>query len=462
MTSLAQSYTPAAGASTTQRQYFYPECRVVLSVVFENFGDPAAPVVFHVLPMSVSVCSNGYKEPDTWSVEFDAKDFPVTPELIRAGSVEIYMYQTRGLGQTPELVRAKDAPATGSLKGLAPTVVGLFDQANLQFSDSGRVASITGQDYTSLFIAKGWDVKKSGNGGRVPGGKTLDKVLQILIDQVDGAKAMSLKVETGDLPLPVIGKWDGKAHKKGRPVLAGKNYWDVMYELAIRYGFILFVRNLDIVLTTPRVYVEGRTQVKKMTWGRNLTSLRLSRKIGKEQVPIIEVRSYDSKARRTRKVRYPKNPKQKAVTGLGTIREEVRIHTVPGIRTDAHLLQVAETIYHLLGRAEQQVEFVTRDLVDVEGADMIELRNGDAIAIGLAPNSSDLLEGQNESQRKRTLVDLGYDQQVAATIAKGFDQLSVFAHPFRVREATFEWSADGGLEISVRCQSFVNISGEQP
>jgi hypothetical protein len=466
---LSQQRPPQAETRQSNRQnVFYPQARVVLSVYFENFGDPDKAHIIPVSARSIQVYSNSYKEADTWSVEFDAKDLPVMPEMVRSGACEIFLFQSQGIGQLPEVVRAKDDPNTARIEGLEPTIVGLFDNMDIEMSNNGRTVSIDGTDYTALFASKDWDPKKSGNGrGRLPNGKKLDAILQTLMNQVDGAKNMTLKIEGKDangnpLTMPTVGASETRTNKKGIPVKLGDNYWDVMYSLAVRHGFILFVRNLEVVLTSPQTYHNERSKIRKMVWGRNLRALRVRRRMGKTTTPIIEVRSYDDTKRKVRKARYPKNKKQVPITGVGTKKDEVKIFNIPGIREEAQLARVAETVYNLKARSEQTVEMETMDLRDVEGTDMIELRSGDAVSIGFDSfnDQETILEGQSAQQRIRTLVSLGYDSQVAATIASSIDRVNVFKRPFRVREATLEWSHSDGLSIAAELQNFINIADQ--
>lgn len=473
---LAQQRSPEAESRFTDRQnVYYPQVRVTISVFFENFQDePGKAKSFAVVPRSVTVHSNSYKEADTFSVEFDAKDLPISPDLIRGGSVEIYMFQQKGLGtdNTPQTIRTKDDPDTPEREGVEPTIVGLFDQIDMEFSDSGRSITIDGTDYTSLLISKNWIPKKqrnpnadaSGNGaGRVPTGRKLDKVLQTLLSQVDSAGVMRISVEGDGLKassLPKVGVSESKSNRKrGLPVKSGANYWDVMYNLAVKHGFIVFVRGLKIVLTTPQAYVAGRTKDRKMAWGRNLMSLRMGRRMGKVQTPVIEVRSYDDSTRKVVKARYPANKKQNPITGIGTKKNETKIVNIPSVRSKKQLAQIAETYYNLVSRSEQTVEIETMDLRDLEGTDLLELRAGDALSIGFDSfnSSSVLIEGQTLGQRTQTLTDLGYDPDVAAKISGAFDTVNVFKRPFRVKEVTFDWSHDGGLSIAAQLQNFINI-----
>lgn len=456
-----QQYPPGEQLAKDSRQsIYYPQCRAILQVVFENFGDPDAPKIIPVIPRSATINSNSYKEADTWSLEFDAKDLPVTPHLIRAGAVEIYLFQTRGIGQEPEVI-VPGSDDVASLEGIKPCITGLFDEASVEYSDSGRSVTLDGTDYTSLFIAKQWDPKK-----RVRCGRSLEDAIRSLKAEVESADALEVVVDP--LPesaseMPKLGEAESRStRKKGIPFTQGKNYWDVMYGLAIRYGWILFVRNNELVLTKPQSYTKARSKVRKMAWGRNLTSLRMNRRIGKETVPIIQVRSYDEREKKVISAQYPKNPKQQPVTGLGTKKTEIKIYTVPGIRTQKRLLEVAETTYNLLARAEQEIEIETMDLKDLDGQDMIELRAGDAMTIAFEAMNTELLESASTGQRYRILTELGYQPLVAAAVALTFDRINVFKRPFRVKEATLDWSYDGGLSIQAKLQNFINIQGQEP
>lgn len=438
---------------------YYPQCLCTLGVVFETFGDPKAPVAIPVVPIDASVFINSYREADTFSVTFDASGLPVSPELIRAGAVELYFFQQRGIGQYPQGVVASDDDI---LDGLSPTIVGLFDEVSVAYDDGGRWVSIEGTDYTSLFLAKKWGTKgkKGLRTKRVPSGRPLDKVLQLIIDEVESAEVMQLSVEPPDLKMPTVGRSEGRCTRKGLPVRDKDNYWDVMYDLAVRYGFILFVRGDKVVLTQPKTYVAGKSETRFMAWGRNLTSLRMSRKISKVTVPVIEVRSWDEKEKKIVKGRYPKNRRIKPVTGLGTERDEIRVMHINGVRSTKRLEQIAENAYNLLARAEHEIEIETMDLKDLKGNDLLELAAGDAVSIGLEPYTSDMLEGMNTGQRYQRLRDLNYDDDVARTIASTFDTINIFKKPFRLKEASLDWSASDGLSISAVLQNFINVSGE--
>lgn len=454
---LSQTLAPDAESRIRNRKnVFYPQARATLQVILENYGTPESPLVIPVVPRSVTIYSNSYKEADTWSMEFETHGFPITPEVIKTGQVEIFLYQTQGIGQSPETLRADDP---GETFGLAPSIVGLFDEYTVELSSDGGTCTIDGQDFTSLFISKQWDPSK-----RVKTGRSLDDVVRELAASVSGASNLTVVTVPENLAMPIVGRSGGRTTRNGISFGDDKTYWDVIYDVVARHGFIVFVRNLEIVITTPQNYIAGRTLDRKMLWGRNLSSLRMSRRMGKEQVPVVEVRSYDDKGREPISARYPSNPKIKPVTGLGTNKDEVRIFTIYGIRDIATLKQAAESYYNLVARSEQKIEIQTMDLVDLEGTDLLEMRAGDSMTIGFDAFNSDsiVLEGQNREQRINTLKGLGYDPVVAAEIALAFDRVDLFKRPFRVREVTFEWSHDSGLSISAELQNYVDVRGQTP
>jgi len=396
-------------------------------------------------------------------------------EMIRAGACEIYLFQSRGIGDIPEVIRATDSPATAKSEGLEPSIVGLFDEVSLEMNESGRSVTIDGTDYTSLFIAKQWvpknksGAKASGDSGKIPGGKDIAVTMKRLMSEVASAKSMRLTVIRDETKkLPIVGASEGKTSSRGLPVKDKDNYWDVMYDLAVRHGFILFVRGLELVMADLETFIKQKQKtIRRMLWGRNLTMLRMNRRIGKEQVPIIECVSYDDRRRKNVRGRFPSDKKQikrTRVTGLGVKEEEVKVVRVPGVRSKSQLENIAKQYYYSLSRSEQKVEIATMDLTDSEGADMIDIRTGDAITIGFDAFNRDstILEGQSLFQRITTLRSLGYGVIVASIIAATFDKVNIFRKPFRVSEATLEWSHNGGLSIQAELQNLVDFSGQEP
>jgi len=150
----------------------YPECRINISAVFDGFGGPDDPkVIPDVIPFSVNVHLNSYKEADTWEVVFDAKKFPFSPELIRSAAVEVYLFN-----KVSQVTPLHWYDTTNLV------VTGLVDQATFTEDKDGGKVAFSGRDYTALMIDRQWDPTKSGKGGRIPDGN-LEEVVQQLVDE---------------------------------------------------------------------------------------------------------------------------------------------------------------------------------------------------------------------------------------------------------------------------------------
>lgn len=441
---------------------YYPECRVVIKAVFENFGKSLRPLDFPAIPKKVTITRNSYKQPDSWSIELDGKDFPIPPSLIRAAQIEVYLYDKKGLFADRRLLRSTTKPA----------IVGLIDSAEATFSNDGRTVKLSGQDMTSLFAAHKFQKRRNFTNVR------LDQALIQLIDEVDLTHAMKLVIEVPDSfgklitqgrhetrsQLPVIGKSVSRTNKRGFPVKRGETYWNVMYNLAIKHGFILFVRDLEIVLASPRTVFENSTKradrTFKLTWGKNIEEITLTRKMGKEKVPQVEVISYDERTRTVLIGKFPKKG-QKVTEGVGTKRLAVLTQVLRGITDVATLNRLARLAYNLIARTEQAAEFETKELVDEGDRNLIFLKTGDAFFVSFDPYNSEELRKVPAAQRSQWLVSRGFSRQAANTFANHFEQLNTFRKSFYVREARIEWAHDKGLSIGADIVNFVTNDGIQ-
>ena len=428
---------------------YFPEARVVVRAIVENFSESNRPIDFPVIPKSLQIVRNSYKQPDSWNVEFDAKDFPIPPSLLRAAQVSIYLYNNQGL-TINRTIATQDTPA----------IVGLIDSVETEFSSDGRSVRFEGQDYTALFTEHKFNRRRNLTNLR------LDQAIDSLRKEVDITNQMRLVTEI-PFPvsqLPVIGRSVSRTNRRGFPIKPGDNYWNVMYDLALKHGFILFVRDLDLVLATPNSIIEESTRdtsrTFRLSWGKNIEQISVSRQMGKERVPQIEVISYDEKDRKPIVGRFPER-RQKVTMGVGTKRNEVIVSVLRGITDEAILRRLAEVQYTLLARTEQTVEFSTRELVDEGDADLLFLRTGDSFFVAFDPFNAEELRRQPAAQRAQWLVDRGFTPQAANVFANHFEQLNTFKRPFYVREANIEWSHDSGLTLSANVANFVNVEGTQ-
>lgn len=511
------------------RSVFYPQCRAVMTLVFDGFGDTAQDsqeYVVPVLPARATVHRNGYKEADTWSVTFDGNDLPLDPDLIRAGAIEIYMYQVEDAGPDARVI-SRQFPITEDptgynprslvqqlglgafvrgdvdrwTQGNPPTIVGLFDEPDLEISeDAGKTVTIQGKDYTAHLASMQWPPHPDGRPRRIPVGRRLDHIMSEILREADPSGKLALDVrDVVPRALPVVGASEVSGHGRGIPVEQQTSYWDVLYKLAIRHGLICYVEGLSVVLTKPRNLGPGdESRIRRMVCGKNISELRLTRHMGKVTAPAIIVRGYDphtgkfieeefpkgkreiqvknvkadvKKTRESTKIKPPpKAPERDKVAGTRTqhVRKTDEYEFVPahGITDRAIFRQMAETRYRLLARGERKVVLKTEDLRDADDSELLSLKAGDAVQVEFDDFNRELLASdQTHAAKVAHLLERGYGEAIAEVIAVHFDKLEGLRRPLRVKEATYEWSTDdsgGGISVELELQDYVVIDGERP
>jgi hypothetical protein len=499
---------------------FYPQCRVILQVVLDGFGPTARdtpPLIVPCLPKAATIHRNSYKQADSWSLTFEAGDLPFDPALLRAGAVEIYLFQVDDASQRQAVVSRKDPLADPNLSGSRPRggidtlgleqglqsskdrftfgnkpqIAGLFDSGDLEMSDDGKWVEISGQDYTAHLSSLQWPPTARGLARRIPVGQRIDDLMRDLITEADPLGRLTLNVRgIEDADLPIVGKDEVRSNKRGIPVEQDTSYWDVIYKVATRHGLIAFVDGLDVVLSRPKTITDrDQSAIRRMAWGHNLTSLKMSRELGKEQSPTIIVKGYDPVARKAITVTFPEgtvrdnvqtiakggkaggfksNVKQttkKSKSGKvkTTIRERDEYQIIPayGISDRAVLRKMAENLYHLLGKPERKVTARTRDLRDMRDSDLLNLTAGDAVTIEWDEFNRELLADPRKSEEQKVdhLLSRGFNRAIALQVARAYERLDALKRPLRVREVSYEYSADDGIAIEMLLIDFVVIDG---
>lgn len=456
---------------------WYPQCRVILSVVFDGFGGgDSHPTIVNVIPKEATVNLTGYKEADTWSMTFDAKALPFSPDIIRAIGVEVYMFDAKGTSNEGVGEMANDDNLL---------IAGLADNASLEAGSSGRVFTCDGRDYTALLLDKHWDPRV-----RVPTGQLISKVVQDVVDvavqaETHGGRTITVEYQATD-PEPVVGQYRSKTNKKGKPVKSGENAWDVIYKMCLAEGLVCFVRGFKLIITNPQTLtLQSARKARRVAYGRNLSTLKIDRKLGKEKTPQIEVTSYSSTARGTISARFPEG-KDAVSTGIGTKTEDRQFFVIDGVNDVTALKRIAESMYNNLARGEAKVMFTTKSLTDLtEGPsdnaqltheavrgggtgpsqaalesaqDLLQLRAGDPVVIGFDPFKSDIMEKLRGDERYEVLRQLGYSQSVAGLVAREYERIDQFRRPFYVRNVEVSWSIKDGITLEVEAVNFVSTA----
>ena len=497
---------------------FYPAARAVINVVLDGFGDSGRdsdPIQLPVIPRGATIHRNGYHQADSWELVFDANDFPIDPQQVRSGDAEIYLFQMPGLGRQPEAIdrqfassetspRDRRAGQTVEMESTGrhvdrftfdnrPMIVGLFDDHSIELSESGKWITITGQDYTDYLARRQWPPTPKGLARRIPVGKRLDVWLGDILQEADPGRRLRVVVEGVDASaLPMVGKNETKTNGRGIPIEQNTSYWDVIYKTVTRYSFVVFVRGLDVVISKPKNIHELATHdIKRMAWGWNLESLKLTRHLAKEKVPRIIVQGYDHVRRALISVEYPdtkfkgkqptlpgkiakrasltdkfrtpkaKTSKPSTSTPITKLEDEYMIIPAYGVSDRTVLRALAEAAFFRLGSGERMMVARTRDLADEEGSSLMDLSAGDAVQVQWQDFNREVLENPDlpEEAKVQELVSRGYGEAVSQVIARNYTKLAGNDRPLRVREVTYEYDVESGLTIEMQLIDFVVVDG---
>lgn len=465
---------------------FYPKCRAVLNVVFDGFsglGSESAPVVIPVRPQEAVIHRNSYRQADSWELTIPASDFPIDPQLIRTMACEIYMYQTPDM--TDVIATKQTSPnqtgadpfaewVAGQLNRLGemprPQIAGLADEVNVEYSTGGKTVRITGQDYTDYLIARQWAPNANGTPRRIPIGKRLDLLMKEVLAEADPKGRLRLDIRGVDADAMPVVKETSLGNARGIPVQTDTSYFDVLYGLASRYGYICFIQGLDLVLTRPQNFSsEYRGRPLRLTWGRNIESLEMTRSMSKEKVPQIVVVGYDPRTRKRVTVSFPKAKQKVPPPGtVGANDDEYQVVPVLGTTNEATLRAMAENLFNLIGRGERTVRLTTKDLKDSENADGNDILNasvGTPVIIDFDEfNVNEALladEKKPEAAKYQHLVEKGYSEAVAAVLAQHYTKLQALSRPMRIKEISFSYSVTDGISIEAELNDYVVIGGER-
>jgi hypothetical protein len=433
-----------AGRELPIKSRYIPRCHALLSAVLDGRGGPdTEPLMLEVQPQEASVSLNGYHDADTWAIQFDARSLPFDPELIRSAAVVVYMFAA----ETVDDDREWAVPEFEMIRGL-------LDEDKLSISNDGKTVSLSGRDYTGILLDTEWDPRN-----RIPSGKPLDTTVQAIADAAapkGTRQRFQVAYESIGNPVPpIVGAAHRSTKKKGLWVKPGKSYWDVIYEMVLHHGLITFVEGERIVITDPRTQTAvSAAAAPRVAWGRNLSSLEVTRKFAKERVPQIQLTAYDASSRKQISVTYPANPKA-VTTGIGTKKNEVMFLPGPGsVQDRATLLRYAQVRYDNMARAEAVYRFETLALEALDGEDLLRLKAGSPVRIGFDPFNQEEMRTLSVAQRIEHMRALGYSPKLSAFVANYFERIEQFRQAYYTRQADYKFSTTDGLRVAVEAVNY--------
>lgn len=477
----------------------YPQCWAGLRVIFDGLGgdDSKELILNDVRPTEATVHLNGYNMADTFELAFNATILPFSPEVIRALSVDIYMFNGPRLLTNSE---ARDYFVPENL-----LIHGLMDDEALDYTESGRIIRITGRDQTALLADVPWPP-----GQTIATGEDLVTTVQGMIDLAQNGLGVKMTaIDSDDLPAPTVsGIGEGITSKTNRdaiiaqkarikaankklvkakkpstssgrtkttkfriPVPSGRSYWDAISELCLQYGHLCYVQGLNVVIRRPQsISEETVDQALRFVYGRNLAELRIKRHHGREAAPQIVASFYDAKDKKFIEVRWPKTDKawilaNAASSTKGTGKTTVnfrRILLPPGIRDQGAAEEICKAAYLNYGRSEAQISFSTKTLTDIDGKQVLKARPGNVISIAFDGLDGQDLRKATVEERVTILRDLGYRAEVANIVAQNYEKLDQLRRPVYAKELSFSYSKDDGISLEAQAINFVVPKRDDP
>lgn len=451
---------------------YYPQAAVTLRVVFEDFGDDLNPFLrreytIEAQARRVVVAINAYTEADTFELELDYKVFPFDPRAIRSCQVSIHMEDMEALEEF------------GTRRVIAPTkdnavFMGFADEDEMSFDEQSRTVKLKGRDFTGLLIDAKWP------GTILDLGKPADLVITHIVKLLKATQDIQTENRTGLLTLPVLtafypdfGVLSGKRSAK-----KNETYWDVIQDICNRAGIVAYIELDVLVLTKPRTLYDPKAAVQ-FVYGRNISDLQITRRMGKQKGFNVAVRSLIGKEVVLAEIPkdsttldqggdYIRIPKQAAGGGVIDKGAEEAIapvisFAVANVRDKSHLIAIGEKIFEELGRQQIEGNFKTQNMCapaneGKEDFNLLKLRNGTPISIVVASDDLAGIQRQaSDPERMEYLISRYWKPEVAAIFAK---TLGKYTTPFYTKSVQFTLDGTSGLTVDVEFINFIETAGK--
>jgi hypothetical protein len=412
-----------------------------------------------VTPTRCSVDMPGFRQAGKFTLEIPFTDMPFEPDIIRACAVRIYGDLVDGADWAKNNT-AFAVAGKATRNSLVPSpqnemLVGVADVIRVEHSEKGGTVSIEGRDLRGILIdlVCKHDVLK-----RLNVDQPIDKVIQDIVDNAPVLRTLGVHIDvraddwpSGTVPHPNAPALMTRVNQKaagGAQAAPGSGsigpmmpaappqkikLWDLISNLCQLVGAVPYFVGTGLRVRparalydpakmagfdpnfptpfaggTPRIVrgADGNvyaTQIRIMTWGRNISSLKRERKLGGAKVPTVVCVSVDTDSKvRGKKGKHveaqwpPKAPptgqpgqgggasKATTVSPDGSVVQNEQIYiSIPGIRDKKRLEEIAHDIREEIGRGELTGSCSTKDLSSLaegtEDADLLRLRPGDPV-----------------------------------------------------------------------------------
>lgn len=482
---------------------YFPQAAVLLRIRFEDKSKGNSNIYeqIHDVPIickNITVNINDYTQADTFKLEIDYKNFPFDPRYIRAVAATIAM-EDRGRifedDNSLSVVKIKR-----KVHGDNVIFIGFADEEKINFDDTRRTVTLEGRDYTALLIDKKY------NKGAISLDKKIDEViLEVLKSSKDTEDIILDNRVNGELP--ILSKfWGEKDLLSGkRNSVKDETYWDVIQDIIRRAGLIAYIELDSLVISKPRNLYDANRAVT-FVYGRNLTSLEYSRKVGRKKSFNLLLRSLNLNTKEVIEAKIPAEATNEWSEATGIANTEVKLKKikadgttaaksgknatdagikeqeetapymsfiVPDVVDKDHLIEIGQQTYEEIGRQEIEGSLTTKEMFSSDNRnekfDLLKIRNGTPIQIFLEqgdlkqlinfrPNRQEdiknnfILSNSDIDSVAKYLTARGWNKDIASVFAS---KINFFGNIFYTRSVEFTLDNANGFNMKIDFINFV-------
>jgi hypothetical protein len=482
-------------------------------------GDAFTQIMARI-PIKGSFELPGLRDAGKFNLEFDFRDVPIDPRVLRTVVVDIHLGAVSdenfaaGMGgavdaneQRLSILRQKRSEVITNVG--TQLLVGIADRMHVRHGAKGSTVTLAGRDLRGVLLDAKIPVKKI---RQVDLTKPIHEVVTNILATITtddrllfDASADEREWPEGRIPSPADAEGltrvrrgaDGGGANSTPAGGAEISYWDLITQycslvggiphfvgtvLWIRPAHSIFKRVLDETVPTPFAGAEPRQvgaeqlRVRRLVYGRDLDNLEFERSFGGQNVPLIKAVSIDDTKRGKEKLliaQWP--PKGSEAAKLKADNEVLRI-PVPGVKSLEQLEQVARELYEEIGRGEIGGKASTKNLASFGGdnsdPDMLRLRPTAAVqflvdARALSSNAPLVSELNQHDQRSfeeevaHLTERLGDPVFARVLVAVSRGSIAKALDFFRVNNVRYTWALSTGIAIDFDFQNYVVARHEE-
>ena len=481
----------------------------------QGSADELTHVLDGIIPTTANFLRNGIRTADTASIEFPYMELPVDPRVVRAVGVQLFM----GTVSADDYRRG----VQGELRSTSSTVSGIRIPFNVL---PDTYVDPYGRPRTNLRF-EGW-VDEWNNDW--PDGDSPTVQLEctdntrLLIDQdvapkltvspdlpIDAAFADYLSnfpqfrgisveyrpsVERGAIPVLKKVLQAVKYQPKLGPAPSGGGataklkVWDYLTDVAGSIGHTLRFEGTAVVIQRARTLYDSRLssrpddpftgrnlpsglqlQRRLYVYGKNVQSMKFSRKFATVPSINVEVRCYETTRKKTLVARFPlKDDRVKRLNPGNSSDEKWIVKVVSGIKDEVTLRIVAQNIFEQVTRNELGCRFVTKNLGSYGGGnldpDALDSMAGDAIDVRVmrdadAANSVQLTSTEVATRGAEFMKELGFSDRFARAYQKAVTHVGL---PSTFRVKTMGGQFDGqheGITLDYELMNYIEVRSDK-